>query len=289
MLNGKVAVVTGGAGGVGRAVTEAFVREGASVVVADVGADLDGTGRSRQPLDEAVAALQGHAGSAHPSLTDVSDREQAAELIEGCVAKFGRLDILVNCAAILRHGSIHDTEASAWMQVLQVNLSGTFNTTALAAKHWIETGAGGRLINFGSDAGLIGVANEVAYSVSKAGVINLTLCCAETLKPHRVTCNIVHPQAATRLTASIPREELPDAERWETNEFAPEHVAPAVVYLASDQGCWITGCVLAAFGYEAHLYRLAERQRSIYSPGPWDSAVLGRRMREAFGQLVDKN
>lgn len=285
-LRGKVAIVTGAARGVGRSVARAFAREGATVVIADAGVKLDGTGPDRSPVEAAAADLVDAGLTAHPSFTDVTDLDQVQSLVDDTLARFGSLDILVNAAAVMRHGSILEASAADWDAQLRVNATGVFNTSRAAAAHWKGTGAGGRLINFGSDAGLFGVESEVAYAASKAAVIALTLSCAQTLRPYGVTSNVVHPQAATRLTASIPAEDLPDSGRWATGEFNPDHVPPALVYLASDAGHWINGCVLATFGYEVHLYRLAERARSIYSVGPWTQAILDQRIEEAFGAVV---
>ena len=284
-LENKVAIVTGGARGVGRSVARAFAREGAIVVIADAGVELDGTHPAKGPLEATVAELSAEGYSAHASHTDVTNLSQVEDLVGSTIERFGRLDILVNAAAVMRHGSIAEASWEDWDVQMRVNAGGTFNTTRLAAAHWKRAGTGGRLINFGSDAGLFGVDAEVAYSASKAAVIALTLSCAQTLKPYGVTCNVVHPQAATRLTASIPTEELPDSERWASGEFNPDHVPPALVYLASDAGGHINGCVLAAFGYEVHLYRLAERAHSIYNEGPWNQEVLERRFREELAML----
>lgn len=287
-LHGKVAIVTGAARGVGRAVAGAFAREGAIVVAADAGVNLDGSSPSRAPVETTVAELVASGHKAHASFTDVTDRHQVTSMLDDALTRFGRMDILVNAAAVMRHGSILDASVEGWEAQMRVNATGTFNTSQAAAVHWKNAGGGGRLINFGSDAGLYGVESEVAYAASKAAVIAMTLSCAQTLRAYGVTSNVVHPQAATRLTATIPVEDLPDSARWATGEFDPDHVPPALVYLASDAGHWINGCVLATFGYEVHLYRLAERGRSIYSVGPWDQALLDRLIEEAFAPAVRK-
>lgn len=285
-LTGKVAIVTGGARGVGRSVAKAFAREGATVVIADAGVELDGTRPARAPLDSVVAELVASGHRAHASFTDVTDRDQVEALVNDTVERFDRMDILVNAAAVMRHGSITEVSSEDWDVQMRINAGGTFNTSRSAAVHWMRAKTGGRLINFGSDAGLFGVESEVAYSASKAAVIALTLSSAQTLRSFGVTCNVVHPQALTRLTASIPVAQLPDSERWSSGEFDPDHVPPALVYLASDAGGWINGCVLATFGFEVHLYRLAKRAGSIYSEGPWNQAALERRFHEEFSPLI---
>jgi NAD(P)-dependent dehydrogenase (short-subunit alcohol dehydrogenase family) len=287
-LQDKVAIVTGGARGVGRSVARAFAREGATVVIADAGVELDGNRPAKGPLDATVAELSAGGYRAHASFTDVTDQDQVAALITGTVERLGRLDILVNAAAVMRHGSIAEASAEDWDVQMRVNAGGTFNTSRAAAAHWMRARTGGRLINFGSDAGLFGVKSEVAYSASKAAVIAMTLSSAQALSTYRVTCNVVHPQAATRLTASIPTDQLPDSQRWAGGEFDPDHVPPALVYLASDAGGWVNRCVLATFGFEVHLYRLAERARSIYNDGPWDQSVLDRRFKEGFSSFVTR-
>jgi len=281
-LAGKIAAVTGGGRGVGREVALAFAREGAVVVVADLGVELDGTGGSPLPAEEVATQIRAAGGEARAHAVDVGDPDEAESLVRNAVDELGRLDILVNAAGILRQGTIFEQTREDWEATLRVHLDGTFNTTRAAAAHWRESGRGGRLINAGSDAGLYGVEDSVAYAAAKAGVSVLTLSCAETLRPYGVTANVFHPQAATRMTGSIPRDRLPEPERWETDEFDPAHVPPALVYLASDEAGWITGCVLAGFGYEVHLYSLPRRVRSLYSPGPWELDVLFDRFRQVF-------
>jgi NAD(P)-dependent dehydrogenase (short-subunit alcohol dehydrogenase family) len=156
------------------------------------------------------------------------------------------------------------------------------------AAHWAASeGTNRRLINFSSDSGLYGEGSYTAYAVAKAGVVALTLSCAETLRGHGATANVFIPQAATRMTASIPLEELPDSERWPTGEFDPAHVPPALLYRASGEASWGTGEIVGGWGYEVHLYSKPRRERSLFSPGPWDLDVLFDRFRQAFGPDMD--
>jgi NAD(P)-dependent dehydrogenase (short-subunit alcohol dehydrogenase family) len=286
-LAGAVAIVTGGGRGIGRAVSLAMAAEGATVVVADAGVTLDGAGGDPGPAEETAREIVARGGHAVARPVDVTDEAAAASLVDETVEAHGRLDVLVNAAGILRHGTIFEQTGDDWNATLAVHLGGTFNTTRAAAEHWRRSPGRGRLLNFGSDAGLFGASDEIAYATAKAGVVAFTLSCAESLKPFGATANVFIPQAATRMTGSFPVEDLPDPERWATGEFDPDHVPPALLYLASEEGGWITGQVIAGFGFEVHLYSRPERRRSLVGPGPWELETLFRRMRPAFEAAVE--
>ena len=287
-LEGKVAVVTGGGRGIGRQIAGAMAREGASVMIADLGSALDGTGSDLGVAEGAAAEIRAEDGVCRGMAADVGDPEQAEGIIAETLVEFGRVDILVNVAGIIRRGSILDLELDDWEATLRVHLAGTLNTSRAIVAHWTKVeGAGRRLVNFSSDAGLFGDASHLAYAVAKAGVVALTFSCVEPLRELGGTANVYIPQAATRMTASIPFEELPDEHRWRTGEFDAAHVAPALVYLVSDEADWISGQIVGGWGFEVHLYRRPRRFRSMFSPGPWDMGELFDRFRGTFESGLD--
>ncbi len=287
-LNGKVAVVTGGGRGVGLHVAKAFAREGAKVMIADLGSDLDGRGRDAGLADTAADEIRSQGGVCRGMAVDVGNPSECDALIRETLCQFEKVDIVVNAAGNIRPGSILDVDLDDWNSVLRVHLAGALNTSRSVVAYWAATeGTGRRLINFSSDSGLHGEGAYVAYAVAKAGVIALTLSCVEALRPLGATANVFIPQAATRMTASIPLDELPDPDRWETGEFDPAHVPPALVYLVSDDADWVSGEIVGGWGFEVHLYSKPERSRSLYSPRPWDLDSLFDRFQEAFGPSPD--
>jgi NAD(P)-dependent dehydrogenase (short-subunit alcohol dehydrogenase family) len=286
-LAGKVAIVTGGAGGIGHEVARAFAREQALVMIADLGSALDGRGSDAGLADRAAAEITATGGTCRALAVDVADPEQSSALVAETLELFGQVDVLVNAAGIIRPGSILDLDLDDWDSTLRVHLGGTLNTSRSVAAHWAAVeGTGRRLINFSSDAGLYGEGSYTAYAVAKAGIVALTLSCADTLHTLGATANVFIPQAATRMTASISVEELPDSDRWQTGEFDAAHVPPAIVYLASDAAGWITGQIVGGWGYEIHLYSKPQRARSLFSPGPWDMDTLFSRFRQALGPTL---
>jgi NAD(P)-dependent dehydrogenase (short-subunit alcohol dehydrogenase family) len=257
-------------------------------VIADLGSALDGRGSDVGPAEEAAAEIRARGGACAAVTVDVGDPEQAGELVTETLRRFEKVDILVNAAGIIRPGSILDLDPEDWDATLRVHLGGTLNTSRCVVAHWAATeGEGRRLVNVSSDAALYGEGSYTAYAVAKAGIVALTLSCAETLRDLGATANVFIPQAATRMTASIPLEELPDPDRWRTGEFDPAHVPPALVYLVSDEASWISGQIVGGWGFEVHLYSKPKRLRSIYSPGPWDLDSLFARLPETFRPSLD--
>ncbi|MEW2163805.1 3-oxoacyl-ACP reductase [Streptomyces sp. NPDC007084] len=253
-LDGLTAIVTGAGRGLGRAEALELGRLGAAVVVNDYGQPgRDGTGEaSAAPAEQVAAEIRAAGGRALAHTGDVSDHEQARELVESAVTGFGRLDILVNNAGILRDRMIFSMTEDEWDSVIRVHLKGHFNTTHFAAAHWRarSKAAGapvyGRIVNTSSEAFLAGSAGQPNYAAAKGGIVGLTTSTALALAKYGVTANVICPRARTRMTEDVfagfgrPDDGL--------DPLAPEHVAPLVGYLASPAAAHVNGQLLVVHG-----------------------------------------
>src|SRR5215470_15385388 len=271
LLDGRVEIVTGAGRGIGRSVAMLLAREGAAVVVNDLGAAVVGSGRDVGPAQQVVDDITSAGGKAIVSGADVSDHAAAEDLIKSAIAEFGRLDVLVNVAGILRDRMIFNMSEQEWDDVIRVHLKGTFNTSKFAAAHWRslrEETAQNRIVNFTSVSGLHGAPGQPNYAAAKMGIVGLTWSCANALGKYGVTANAISPGAATRMTDSIPTERRRpgqvDAER------SPDNIATVVAYLASERSGWITGRIVHSMGYEVSLYNNAEPIARLIGREPWD-------------------
>jgi NAD(P)-dependent dehydrogenase (short-subunit alcohol dehydrogenase family) len=290
-LKDRVAVVTGAGRGIGAAVARQMAAEGACVVVADLGVDLDGAGGSSGPANEVVEEIVKAGGIAVASHADVSDHQAAEGLIRGAIDEFGKLDVLVNAAGILRDRMIFNMTEEEWDSVINVHLKGCFNTTKHASVYWrAEQRAHSRLINFTSIAGLYGAPSQANYAAAKLGIVGLTFSCARALEKYGVTSNCVSPGAATRMSDTIPREKLlaagVDVER-DRELHSAENVAPAVLYLASEESDWLNGRIIGAQENRVSLWSNPAIQRQIISPGGWDLDYLFEEMPRSFQPTVE--
>jgi NAD(P)-dependent dehydrogenase (short-subunit alcohol dehydrogenase family) len=289
LLDGRVAVVTGAGRGIGRSVAVLLASQGASVVVNDLGAALDGSGADVGPAGEVVQEITEAGGKAVANGADVSDHAAAEHLIGTAVEQFGKLDVLVNVAGILRDRMVFNMSEAEWDDVIRVHMRGTFNTTKFAAAHWRERrdpGAQHRIINFTSVSGLHGSPGQPNYAAAKMGIVGLTYSCANALARYGVTANAISPGATTRMTESVPderRRTRPAREEW-----SPDNVAPVVAYLASERSGWITGRIVHASGYEVALYSNPEPVIRLIGTEPWDIDRLASQVERSFGPTLGR-
>jgi NAD(P)-dependent dehydrogenase (short-subunit alcohol dehydrogenase family) len=206
-LDGRVAIVTGAGRGIGRSVALLLARRGAAVVVNDLGAAVDGSGSDATPAQQVVKEITEAGGKAVANGADISDHAAAEGLVRDAIEGFGRLDVLVNVAGILRDRMVFNMAEQEWDDVIRVHLKGTFNTTKFAAAHWRslrEESAQNRIINFTSVSGLHGSPGQPNYAAAKMGIVGLTYSSANALAKYGVTVNAISPGAATRMTATVP-------------------------------------------------------------------------------------
>jgi NAD(P)-dependent dehydrogenase (short-subunit alcohol dehydrogenase family) len=287
LLQGRVAIVTGAGRGIGAGIARRLAGEGAAVVVNDLGVALDGTGRDAAPGNDVADEISGLGGRAVASPADITDHAAAEGLVRLALEKFGRLDVVVNCAGILRDRMVFNMDEADWDAVVRVHLRGTFNLIKHAAAHWrakAQPDGHFRIINFTSPSGLFGSPGQPNYAAAKMGVVGLTYSCASALGKYGVTTNAISPVALTRMTASIPTERR----RGPSDDArAPENVAPIVVYVASERSDWLNGQVIGAGGYEVSLYNRPQVLARVASEGAWDLDRLADSVEESFRPVLE--
>src|SRR5512139_2661771 len=237
ICDGRVVIVTGAGRGIGREHALEFARQGARVVVNDLGGALDGSGRSTGPADEVVDAIRALGGEAVANGDDVADWEGAGRLVKTAIDAFGRLDVVVNNAGFVRDRMFVSTSEEEWDAVIRVHLKGHFCVTRHATAHWRDRAKAGdtidaRIINTSSGAGLQGSIGQAAYSAAKAGIATLTLVQAAELRRYGITANAIAPAARTRMTETVFAEMMAKPEHG-FDAMAPENVSPLVVWLGS--------------------------------------------------------
>jgi len=290
-LDGRVAIVTGAGRGIGRSVAILLAKQGAAVVVNDLGAAVDGSGSDAGPAGQVVGEIDAAGGKAVANGADVSDHAAAEAMIGSAIEQFGRLDVLVNVAGILRDRMVFNMSEQEWDDVIRVHLKGTFNTTKFAAAHWRslrDPSAQNRIINFTSVSGLHGSPGQPNYAAAKMGIVGLTYSCANALRQYGVTVNAISPGAATRMTDSVPTERRRSS-RVSADEWSPDNVAPVVAYLASEQSDWITGRIVHSSGYEIALYNNPEPVVRLIGTRPWDLDSLASQVERSFGPVLGRS
>ncbi len=252
ICDGRVVIVTGAGGGLGRAHALAFAAEGARVVVNDIGTSREGEGASDEPAHLVVDEIRAAGGVAVANLDDVTDWDGAASLVGTAIEAFGGLDVLVNNAGFLRDRMLVGMSAEEWDAVIRVHLRGHFCPLRQAGGYWREQAKRGepveaRVINTSSGAGLMGSVGQANYSAAKAGILGLTAVAAAELARYGVTVNAIAPAARTRMTEVA----MPDMMRAPESGFdamAPENVSPLVVWLGSVASGDVTGRVFEVEG-----------------------------------------
>ncbi|WP_326536069.1 SDR family oxidoreductase [Pseudorhodoferax sp.] len=280
----RVVVITGAGRGLGREYALEFARQGAKVVVNDLGAQPDGSGSASGPAHEVVAEIQALGGQAVANTDDVSDFEGARRLVQTAIDRFGGLDVLVNNAGILRDRTLVNMDIDEWDAVIRVHLRGTFCPLRHAAAYWRDEAKAGRMrqarvVNTSSSSGLYGIVGQTNYGAAKAGIANLSIVAARELERYGATVNAVYPTAMSRLTESLFKSgQLNPKAPAGAAGFDPldaANVAPLVVWLGSVHSGAVTGRV---FGAKGGRITVAEGWRAgphVQKDSRWTAAELG--------------
>ena len=269
MLSGKVAVVTGAGGGIGREIALAMGRAGAKVVVNDIGAALTGEGKAEGPAQTVAQEIIAAGGQAVPNTDSVAERESAHTIIETAVQHFGKIDIVVNNAGNLRDRVFHKMSEDEWSQVINVHLNGSFYVSRAAANYFREQESGA-FVHMTSTSGLIGNFGQANYSAAKLGIAALSKSIALDMSRYNVRSNCIAPFAWSRMTSSIPANTPEEKARVvKLQKMEAGKVAPMAVFLASDQANEVTGQIFAVRANEIMLFSQPRPVRSVHMSEGW--------------------
>src|SRR5216683_5365118 len=286
VLDGKIAVVTGSGRGIGRAVAKAMAGHGAKVVVNDLGVTVDGKKEPSTPADEVAAEIKASGGVAVANAMDIATVSGGQGVVDHAIREFGKLDILVNVAGILRDRMIFNMTEEEWDEVIRVHLKGHYCTMRPASAHMRERKQG-RIINFSSGAAL-GAPGQPNYAAAKAAILGLTYSSAVALAKYNITVNAIMPGASTRMTDSIPQGRIPGMSFPQSKDAAntihdPANVAPVVAFLASDEAQYVNGQCIGAMGYRITRYSHIVPERVLVGDGPWTVERLSASFKSALG------
>ncbi len=274
MLAGKVIVVTGAGGGIGRDVALAMAREGARIVVNDLGASLTGEGANTGPADAVVAEIRAFGGEAVANRDSVSEAASAKRIVETALDGFGRIDAVVNNAGILRDGFFHKMTEDDWDAVVKVHLYGAFHVSRAAADHF-KTQQSGAFVHMTSTSGLIGNLAQANYSAAKLGLVALSKSIALDMRRFGVRSNCIAPFAWSRMISSIKVDSAEQEARVaKLKEMKPEKIAPLATYLASDAAADVNGQIFSVRNNEIFLISQPRPVRSVHRDGGWSPQAI---------------
>lgn len=290
LCEGRAVIVTGAGRGLGRAHALAFAREGAKVVVNDLGVSLDGREPSGGPAAAVVDEIRAAGGEAIASTADIADWEQSAGLVRAALTAFGRLDVVVNNAGFVRDRMFANATEDEWDAVMRVHLKGHFCLSRHAAAHWRDEAKAGRpvdarIVNTSSGAGLQGSVGQSAYSAAKGGIAALTLVQAAELARYGVTANAIAPSARTRMTETVFADMMKKPEQG-FDVMDPANVSPLVVWLGSAASREVTGRVFEVAGGSISLadgWRTGPRAER---EARWEPAEVGDAVRELIAKAA---
>jgi NAD(P)-dependent dehydrogenase (short-subunit alcohol dehydrogenase family) len=289
-LDGRVAIITGAGRGIGREHSLLFAREGAKVVVNDLGGAIDGSGDDRSPAQQVVDEIKAAGGEAVANTDNVADWEGGRRLINTAVDAFGDVNVLINNAGILRDRMLVSMEEAEWDAVIHVHLKGHFVPTHWAANHWREQSKAGKdvdaaIVNTSSTSGLIGNPGQANYGAAKAGIAAFTVIAAQELQRYGVRVNAIAPAARTRMTEATPGLSEVVKAPTDTAKFDvwdPGNVSPLVAYLASES-CPATGKVFLVQGGKVQTFQPWTLTEMIDKNDRWTVAELQSEMKQLLG------
>jgi NAD(P)-dependent dehydrogenase (short-subunit alcohol dehydrogenase family) len=283
LCDGRVVVVTGAGGGIGRSHALLFAKEGAKVVVNDIGGSRDGSGVSAGPAQSVVDEIKAAGGEAIAHTEDISTWDGAKSLIQLAIDTFGTIDVVVNNAGILRDRMMVNMTEAEWDAVIKVHLKGTFGPAHFAAEYWRDKSKAGeqpdgRIINTTSPSGIFGNIGQANYGAAKAGIAAFTIITSQELGRYGVTVNAIAPTALTRMTEDLGMMSGLTEEQKDT--LGPDSISPLVVWLGSEQSKSVTGRVFGIFGSkisvaEGWVYGPEHDSGTILSPGELGEVIPG--------------